>query len=112
MEVKIRMAAWCAAAGRQYNEDNFQLKDNLSNPDWGVIKTDKIVTLDEKGALLVICDGMGGMNAGEIASDLAVKAIKEQFAAEKTWEQLQKNTEDGKKEKKSVYQNSRFLRHL
>ena len=77
------MAAWCAAAGRPYNEDNFQLKDNLSNPDWGVIDTDHVVSLDEKGALLVVCDGMGGMNAGEVASDLAVKAIKEQFAPER-----------------------------
>ena len=77
------MAAWCASAGRDYNEDNFQLKDNLSDPDWGVIHTDDIIALDEKGALLVVCDGMGGMNAGHIASDLAVKTIKEWFAADR-----------------------------
>jgi len=77
------MAAWCAAAGRQYNEDNFLLKDNLSNQDWHSIKTDNPTTLDEKGVLLVVCDGMGGMNAGEIASDLAVKTIQEWFAADR-----------------------------
>ena len=76
------MAAWCAAAGREYNEDNFLLKDNLSSPEWGRVNTDEVVSLDEKGALLVVCDGMGGMNAGEVASELAVKTIQEQFAAE------------------------------
>jgi serine/threonine protein phosphatase PrpC len=83
MEIKIRMAAWCAAAGRPYNEDNFLLKDNLSVPKWGIIETDKVISLDEKGALLVVCDGMGGANAGEVASELAVKTIQEWFAPEK-----------------------------
>jgi len=83
MKVTFRLAAWCAAAGRDYNEDNFQLKDNLSIPDWGIINTDEVISLDEKGALLVVCDGMGGMNAGKIASDLAVNTIKEWFAAER-----------------------------
>ena len=83
MNVTFRMAAWCAAAGRDYNEDNFQLKDNLSHPEWGYINTDEVISLNEKGALLVVCDGMGGMNAGKIASDLAVNTIREWFAAEK-----------------------------
>jgi len=86
--LKFRMAAWCAKAGRNYNEDNFQLKDNLSQPGWGFIDTDKIVSLDDKGALLVVCDGMGGMNAGEVASDLAIKAIQEQFAPERLTPQV------------------------
>ena len=74
--IKISMTARCEAAGRQNNEDNFQLADNLDGDQWGFI-TDKEVTLSEKGALMVICDGMGGMNAGETASDIAVKTIKE-----------------------------------
>ena len=79
-EIKFTMAARCEAAGRHYNEDNFQLTDNLANDQWEFM-TGKEVTLGEKGALLVVCDGMGGMNAGEIASELAVKTIKEQFAS-------------------------------
>ena len=82
MKTTIRMAAWCAAAGRDYNEDNFQLKDNLSMPDWGYIHTDEVVNLEEKGALMVVCDGMGGLNAGEVASKLAVEAIEVCFAPE------------------------------
>ena len=35
------------------------------------------------GVLAVVCDGMGGMNAGEVASDIAVKTIKEWFTTDK-----------------------------
>ena len=80
--IKFTMAARCEAAGRQKNEDNFQLTDNLSGDQWGFI-TNKEVDLGEKGILLVVCDGMGGMNAGATASGLAVHTIKEWFAADK-----------------------------
>ena len=74
------MAARCEAAGRRNNEDNFQLTDNLSGDRWSFI-TGQEVMLGEKGVLLVVCDGMGGMTAGAVASMLAVKSIKESFAA-------------------------------
>ena len=76
------MAARCEAAGRPNNEDNYQLDDNLSDNSWG-FTADAEVSLGEKGALLVVCDGMGGMNAGEVASDIAVKTIKEWFTTNK-----------------------------
>ena len=81
------MAARCEAAGRKINEDNFQLSDNLASDHWGFI-TNQEVTLGEKGALLVVCDGMGGMKAGATASDLAVKTIKEWFANSKLTPQV------------------------
>ncbi len=80
--ILFRMAARCEAAGRPNNEDNYQLDDNLSDNSWG-FTTDAEVSLGKKGALLVVCDGMGGMNAGEVASDIAVKTIKEWFTTEK-----------------------------
>ena len=82
MSLLFRMAARCQAAGRPNNEDNFQLNDNLSNDEWK-FKGDSVVGLGEKGALLVVCDGMGGMNAGEVASDIAVRTIKQWFAKER-----------------------------
>lgn len=81
-ELIFRMAARCEAAGRPNNEDNFQIKDNLSKSIWG-FTADKEISLGEKGALLVVCDGMGGMNAGEVASAIAVATIKEWFDKEK-----------------------------
>lgn len=93
MNIKLRMAVWCAAAGRQYNEDNYLLKDNLSETECGMIKTDEILSLDEKGALLVVCDGMGGMNAGEVASSLAIQAIQEQFATENLTPKIMANNQ-------------------
>ena len=78
--IKFIMAARCEAAGRPSNEDNFQLTDDLAGDQWSFI-TDHEVDLGEKGALLIVCDGMGGMNAGEVASKLAVESIKESFSS-------------------------------
>jgi serine/threonine protein phosphatase PrpC len=57
----------CEAAGRDNNEDS-----------------GKIIRLGgDKGELLVVCDGMGGMEAGEVASALAVATIEEWFLPER-----------------------------
>ena len=79
--ILFRMAARCEAAGRPNNEDNYQLDSDLSDDQWGFTADDEI-SLGNKGALLVVCDGMGGMNAGEVASDIAVKTIKQLFSTE------------------------------
>ncbi len=80
-KIKFRMAARCEAAGRPNNEDNFQLSDDVSGNGWE-FTTDKEIVLGKKGALMVVADGMGGMNAGEVASALAVDTIKEFFSSE------------------------------
>ena len=80
--IRFIMAARCEAAGRSNNEDNFQLTDDLSGDQWSFV-TDNEVNLGEKGALLIVCDGMGGASAGEIASKLAVETIKEWFSSER-----------------------------
>ena len=85
--VKFRMAARCEAAGRPNNEDNYQLDADLSDKEWG-FTADKPIDLGKKGALLVVCDGMGGMNAGEVASDIAVSTIKEWFVSDKLTEEV------------------------
>lgn len=77
--LKIRLAARCEAAGRPENEDNFQVAEDLSVSNVG-FETDKIFPLGNKGTLLLVCDGMGGMNAGEVASAIGVETIKNLFA--------------------------------
>ena len=81
-DIKLRLAARCEAAGRPNNEDNYQVDENLADNEWG-FTADKEFSLGEKGSLLLVCDGMGGMNAGEVASEIAVQAIKECFSADK-----------------------------
>lgn len=49
---------------RQNNEDNFIISD-----------------YGEYGALLGVADGMGGENAGEVASAIAIETIKRQFSS-------------------------------
>ncbi|MDR2130912.1 MAG: protein phosphatase 2C domain-containing protein [Odoribacteraceae bacterium] len=80
--IKIRLAARWGAAGRPNNEDNFLLTNDLSKGKWEFI-TDEVIPLNKKGILLVICDGMGGMNAGEVASTIAVETIKKWFSPER-----------------------------
>jgi serine/threonine protein phosphatase PrpC len=76
------MAARCEAAGRPDNEDNYHANDNLHDDQWG-FTTDREVELSAEGALLVVADGMGGMNAGEVASAIAIEVIKKWFSSEK-----------------------------
>jgi protein phosphatase len=67
---------------RSNNEDNFIVNPDLTSPDWFVPESpDQIQPLGDKGCILVVADGMGGMNAGEVASEIAVNGIKESFMA-------------------------------
>lgn len=89
-EIKIRLAARCEEAGRPNNEDNFIISSNLSQSQWG-FEADKQIVLSEKGTLLVVCDGMGGMNAGEVASEIAVQTIKDAFSGDKLTDEICKS---------------------
>lgn len=66
---------------REMNEDSFILCPDLLTEKW---IQEKIFLsqqkISEKGAILVVADGMGGMNAGEVASSIAIKAIQEYFS--------------------------------
>ena len=49
-------------------------QDNIAH----LIPSDSHV-LDDKGALFIVCDGMGGHAAGEVASELGVKTIRDEY---------------------------------
>lgn len=82
--IKFRLAAWTDMAGKapDPNEDSFFVDDNLSddNADGQTFVTDKEVAMSEYGAIMVVADGMGGMNAGEVASKIATDTAAEFFA--------------------------------
>ncbi len=64
---------------RTNNEDNFQASDNLADGQWSWTNN-RLCTLGNKGALMVVADGMGGMNAGEVASEKAIATVKKYFS--------------------------------
>ena len=63
---------------RDHNEDNFLISKDLEKKDWSY-KRDESIELGAWGALLLVADGMGGTNAGEVASHIAQESVKEEF---------------------------------
>lgn len=81
--IKFRIAAKTdVGLIRTNNEDNFQASSDLSGGQMRWVNNE-ICSLGDKGALIVVADGMGGMNAGEVASELAIETIREYFSPEK-----------------------------
>lgn len=64
---------------RQNNEDNFIICPDLSNPNWEQQESNGSIALGEYGTLLVVADGMGGANAGEVASAIAIDTVRQLF---------------------------------
>ncbi len=85
---------------RSNNEDNFQAAADLTDSLAWV--NEQEYDLGENGALMVIADGMGGMNAGEVASQIAVDTVCDCFAPERI-------TPQAKQDRGTVEQ---FMRHV
>lgn len=82
-ETKIRLAAGTdVGLIRKNNEDNFVVNGNLKENDWIIPKSSEQISLGKFGCLLVVADGMGGTNAGEVASSIAIETIQEKFSSE------------------------------
>jgi len=59
---------------REHNEDNF-LVVNFASAERPSSEASLDFSLVDKGALFLVCDGMGGAAAGEVASTMAVESI-------------------------------------
>ncbi len=87
--VRLRLGAQThMGCVRTNNEDNFLVSTDLAAGEW-VLPQDsrQFFPLNGKGAMLVIADGMGGLDAGEVASQIAVDTVKEWFAPERIAEE-------------------------
>lgn len=87
--IKYRIAARTEAAGKyspdapqEGNEDNYGLICNIAQPA-AQPDFDEVVDLGEMGLLMFVADGMGGHNAGEVASKIAVDTVAEAFSSDK-----------------------------
>ncbi|WP_107667334.1 serine/threonine phosphatase [Cyanothece sp. BG0011] len=76
MELFNLTALGCTDRGRQrhHNEDYFGMKTNVT------IRQNNQDTLVEGRGLYIVCDGMGGHAAGEVASEMAVETLENFFA--------------------------------
>src|SRR5437764_12626621 len=66
---------------REHNEDNFLIADVTAGLRTAEPRDPFTFKLGEKGAALLVCDGMGGAAAGEVASQMAVDSIYDALAA-------------------------------
>ena len=66
---------------REHNEDNFLIADLGRDVRTNEVTEPLSLDLHTKGALFIVCDGMGGAAAGEVASLMAVDAISSAMAA-------------------------------
>lgn len=81
--ISIKLFAGTDVGLRDNNEDNFIVCPDLTKNEWMVPADQQDpIPLGPRGCLIVVADGMGGMNAGEVASDIAVKTVKQMFAPE------------------------------
>lgn len=79
--IKIKLFAGTDVGLRDNNEDNFTVCPDLTLDKWMIPSNQQdTIPLGKKGCLIVVADGMGGMNAGEVASDIAIKTVQQMFA--------------------------------
>jgi len=60
---------------RDHNEDSFLILCHLDN-EWKEVNDLEIDLSFSKGAVFVVADGMGGANAGEVASEIAINTAR------------------------------------
>jgi protein phosphatase len=63
---------------RVINEDSFLILCDSEN-NWREVDTLEVDITNSKGVVFAVADGMGGSNAGEVASALAVRIVKDRF---------------------------------
>lgn len=82
-EFKYNLSAGTEIGLRANNEDNFVVCPDLSSAEWIIPQVSDYADLGEFGALLVVADGMGGHNAGEVASAIAIDTVQQMFTPER-----------------------------
>ncbi len=79
---------------RKNNEDNFVINRDLTQNDWTIPNKSTNIQLGDYGCILVVADGMGGLNAGEVASAIAIDTIQSTFTIERLKELFEVDSEE------------------
>ena len=81
--MKIKIAAITdVGKDRENNEDAFIICPDLGKQEWDKNLTSSYVPVSEYGSIAIVADGMGGANAGEVASAIATQTVKDTFTKE------------------------------
>ena len=67
---------------RETNEDAFSIMDLASGKKIDAVREDHSVDVQERGVLLALSDGMGGAEAGEVASALVLESLQKALERE------------------------------
>lgn len=79
--VSFKLFAGTDVGLRDNNEDNFTVCPDLTQNEWMMpVDHQQVIPLGECGCLMVVADGMGGQNAGEVASAIAIGTVQTKFA--------------------------------
>lgn len=83
--IELSLVAYTDAAGkstpgapRDGNEDNFYVNYGIGSSS-NSNASSEVFSLGKYGILMAVADGMGGMNAGEVASQIAIDTVKDAF---------------------------------
>ena len=92
--LSFRLFAGTDIGLRDNNEDNFTVCPDLTHNEWFLPDNSQAkIQLGELGCIMVVADGMGGQNAGEVASAIAISTVQEWFSAKKLPRNITKKPE-------------------
>ncbi len=79
--VSFKLFAGTNVGLRENNEDNFAVCPDLNKTEW-IVPADnqQYIDLGSRGCVMVVADGMGGQNAGEVASAIAIDTVRKMFS--------------------------------
>ncbi len=65
---------------RANNEDAFSFCLDLNKSNWDVSSSNGYIRNEKLGLISIVADGMGGANAGEMASSIAIESLKKDLS--------------------------------